>query len=160
MRTSIFGLSALVLIACGPTMNATPVESARETGQATQALSVGMQPQPRRRIKDEPMQPADPQCGACAAYVLSARTLYLFIAQRESMPNVSMTLYSMRGVPLATYKVAPRPDGAAKALYAVDQGLVKDVGWATVRWLDQGVTQELRAGVQTTWSGWAVLGQQ
>ena len=57
------------------------------------------------------MQPRDPQCGACAAYVLNARTLYLFIAQRESMPNVSMTLYSTRGVPLATYKVAPKPDG-------------------------------------------------
>ncbi|WP_437520569.1 hypothetical protein WME79_27180 [Sorangium sp. So ce726] len=160
MRTSIFGLSALVLIACGPTMNATPVESAADTGQAAQELSSGVRPQSPRRIKDEPMQPRDPQCGACAAYVLSTRTLYLFIDQRESMPNISMTLYSTRGVPLATYKVAPKPDGSAKALYAVDQGLVKDVGWASVRWLDQGATQELRAGVQTTWSGWAVLGQQ
>lgn len=160
MRTSILGLSTLVLTACGPSMDATPVESAMETGQAAQALSSGMRPRPQRRIKDEPMQPADPQCGACAAYVLSTRTLYLFIAQRESMPNVSMTLYSTRGVPLATYKVAPRPDGSAKAIYTLDQGLAKDVGWASVRWMDQGATQELRAGVQTTWSGWAVLGQQ
>ncbi|WP_437274587.1 hypothetical protein WME90_25395 [Sorangium sp. So ce375] len=169
MRSSIFGLSTLLLIACGPSMHATPIESAADTGQAAQALSSPVRPQPPPPVLDRPDRPRIPQCGACAAYVLGTRTLYLVLADMDPMPKVSVKFLSSepKNEPIERPELSPAPDGTGRAVYVVPKGPMAGVAEVIVQWTAQGNAQEraaqgrtakeLSAGLQDMWGGWTSL---
>ncbi|WP_437666244.1 hypothetical protein [Sorangium sp. So ce1182] len=157
MRTLVFGLSSLVLIACGPSMNAAPVEPVAGTGQAAQALSSGPRPQRPGRTRHPEPTPIIPQCGACGTYVLSNSTLYLAIDRMATMPTVSLTLYSTKDEKLETYQ-SLKPDlasgGRGKASYTLPWAPTEKPAWGSVQWQEQGQSQQLSVDVQSTWGGW------
>jgi hypothetical protein len=147
MRSSIFGLSTLLLAACGPSMHATPVESAADTGQAAQALSSPVQPQPPPPVWDRPRRPPIPQCGACAAYVLRTQKLYVVLADMDPMPTVSVKFRFLRSEtkPLERSELSPVPDGTGRAVYVVPKGPMGGVAEVIVQWTAQGKAQERAA---------------
>ncbi|HTN91753.1 MAG TPA: hypothetical protein VL242_49130 [Sorangium sp.] len=157
MRALVFGLSSLVLIACGPSMDAVPAESVAGTGQAAQALSIDPRLQRPGRTGDPRPKPVIPQCGACGTYVWSNSTLYLAIDRMAEMPTVSLTLYSTTGKRLTTsppLQPIPASGGHGKAFYLVPRAATENVGWGSVQWQEQGESQQVSIDVQSKWGGW------
>ncbi|WP_437730067.1 hypothetical protein [Sorangium sp. So ce1335] len=116
-----------------------------------------------REPDDEEPQPSDPQCGACAAYVLQQQRLYLYIGARGALAQVRLDLYSQAGGLIASYAFKPSADYTGGAIIlSVPGGPMKDtaVDWGAVRWIEQtGAVYQIGASLQERWSGWRALGQ-
>ncbi|WP_437572239.1 hypothetical protein [Sorangium sp. So ce542] len=106
-------------------------------------------------------QPGDPQCGACAAYVLEEQALYVFFKAVGAAPRVRLDLYSLNNQLVGTYALKPTAGyGIGRIAYAVPGGPTRDVAHRGVmRWNGEqpGVVHQIDVAVRSSWRGWSSL---
>ncbi|WP_437939618.1 hypothetical protein [Sorangium sp. So ce341] len=106
-------------------------------------------------------QPGDPQCGACAAYVLEEQALYVFFKAVDAVPRVRLDLYSLNNQLVGTYALKPTAGyGIGRIAYAVPGGPTRDVVHRGVmRWNGEqpGVVHQIDVAVRSSWRGWSSL---
>ncbi|WP_437970485.1 hypothetical protein WMF04_14860 [Sorangium sp. So ce260] len=131
--------------------------------QAAQVSALDLAADPGGGDDDEEPQPSDPQCGACAAYVVREQRLYAYIATTQgAAPYVRLDFYSQSRGLVGTHVLTRRTSySGGKVIYSVPGGPEPGVAdWGVMRWGDQtGAIHEISVPVHSTWAGWGSMDQ-
>ncbi|XXY45101.1 hypothetical protein WME91_34375 [Sorangium sp. So ce269] len=164
VHRAVSGLGSLLLVALGPSVGASYAAAALEVPGETQPADAPVDPASGGGGDgDEEPQPSDPQCGACASYVLKEQSLYALIQNQRAPAYVRLDLYAQDGALVGTYAIKPTAAYAGgRLIYAVPGGPVQHVAqWGVMRWNDQsGAQQQAMVDIQGTWRGWTSVGIQ
>ncbi|WP_437726192.1 hypothetical protein [Sorangium sp. So ce861] len=148
----VSGLGSLLLTALDPSAGAGFAAATPAVPGAAQASVIAP-------AEGDPT-PGDPQCGACAAYTLEERALYVFFKAVEVAPQVRLDLYSSNNQLVGTYALRPTAGyGIGRIAYAVPGGPRSDVvHHGVMRWNgEKGVVHRIDVAIQRAFRGWASL---